>query len=78
MTEGMCYDTEGPYCDTCNPDDENPCGPEENKCIELQDKDGNAMGDFCAVACGTDPDNICPSGLQAKVLTHASKKIGHI
>ncbi|MDX9723127.1 MAG: hypothetical protein RBU37_20415 [Myxococcota bacterium] len=68
MQDAVCVDAEGPYCEVCDPEEEGACGPEENKCIELQDKDGNSMGNFCFVACSTDPDNICPQGYQCAPL----------
>jgi hypothetical protein len=59
LSGGGCKEAEGPYCDTCA--DESTCGP-GGKCIELQDDEGNALGKFCAPACGPDPNNPCPNG----------------
>ena len=64
MASKECMDAEGPYCDECDPDTEGSCGPEENKCVTLEDEEGNTQGDFCFVACSDDPDNECPQGYQ--------------
>jgi len=69
MSSAVCGAAPGPHCEAgCDPEAEAPCGPAENKCLSLQDKDGNDLGSFCFVACSTDPDNICPQGYQCTEL----------
>ncbi len=65
-TTGECKVPEGPYCATCDPNQEGACGPEENLCVSLQDEDGNDLGSFCFVACSADdyPGDRCPQGYQ--------------
>lgn len=68
LSTGMCEPAQGPYCETCDPQAEGACGGDPNKCLELQDADGNSMGSFCFVACSSDPDNRCPQGYQCTEL----------
>ncbi len=60
---GECKEAEGPYCDPCDPNDENACG-EGNECIGLQDEDGNHLGDYCFVQCFPTELDRCPVGYE--------------
>ena len=63
LASGECEQAEGPYCEKdCDPQSEASCGGKPNVCLSLQDDEGNALGDFCFVACGPDPQNPCPQG----------------
>jgi hypothetical protein len=63
FASGKCVEAEGPHCESgCDPQSDSACGGKPNMCLSLQDKDGNAVGDFCFVACGPDPANPCPQG----------------
>lgn len=63
LGSGLCEKAVGPYCEPdCNPDDESACGGAPNKCLKLQDKDGNDLGAFCFVACLNQELNRCPQG----------------
>ena len=68
LASGACEPAPGPHCEMgCDPQAETSCGgAPPNACLSLQDKDGNALGDFCFVACETDPANRCPQGYQCQ------------
>ena len=68
LASGACNPAMGPYCEACDPNDDSACGSADNKCLELQDEEGNSLGAFCFVACDADPDNRCPSGYQCTPL----------
>jgi hypothetical protein len=55
--------------------DEAACGGAPNKCLSLQDADGNALGDFCFEACQAAP-NECPQGYQCVDLNAQSMSMG--
>lgn len=61
---GKCKAAEGPYCGTCDAQDENvtACGGKPNKCFSFQDEDGNKVGDFCGLVCSTAASGPCPQG----------------
>ncbi len=63
LSSGACKPAEGPHCEAgCDPEDEAACGGAPNKCLKLQDKDGNELGAFCFVACLAQELNRCPQG----------------
>ncbi len=64
LATGKCQPAEGPYCATCDPDNDTVCktAGADNLCVNFQDEDGNDLGAFCLVACGADPANPCPQG----------------
>ncbi|HIN85748.1 MAG TPA: hypothetical protein EYN06_04635 [Myxococcales bacterium] len=69
LESGQCEKAKGPHCEAgCDPQSESSCGGTPNKCVSLQDKDGNDKGNFCFVACGPDPANKCPQGYQCTPL----------
>ncbi len=61
---GVCEAAVGQHCDVCDPNAEGACGVEANKCIELKDDQDQSLGNFCFVACDSDPNNRCPQGYQ--------------
>lgn len=64
LATGQCEHASGRHCETpCDPSDESACGGNGNRCLSLQDRDGNALGDFCFEACQPSP-NECPQGYQ--------------
>jgi hypothetical protein len=65
---GACQPAQGPYCDVCDPNAQGACGPDANKCLDLQDDQGQSLGAFCFVACQDDPNNRCPQGYQCAPL----------
>ena len=65
---GLCVAPEGPYCDMCDAEAENQCGGEPNQCLRIQDEEGNALGDFCGVACDPDDLDACPVGYRCQEL----------
>ncbi len=68
---GACvpYPADMPYCASCDAAAEtNPSCPEPNLCVQYQDADGKALGDFCLVPCADDPIDRCPSGWGCKKL----------
>ncbi len=63
LSSGKCEEAVGPYCEAgCDPESEASCGGKPNRCLQLQDKDGNDIGAFCFVACLEAPTNRCPQG----------------
>lgn len=64
LPTGLCQPAGGHHCETpCDPADESACGGGGNRCLSLQDQDGNALGDFCYEVCQPAP-NECPQGYQ--------------
>jgi hypothetical protein len=59
---GQCVEPEGPYCDPCDAEAEGQCGGEPNRCLRLQDDEGNELGDYCMVACDPTDLDACPVG----------------
>ena len=59
----MCEDASGNHCAPgCDPQvSDPPCGAAGSRCLSLEDRDGNAVGDFCFEACEAEP-NECPKG----------------
>ena len=53
----------GAHCEPgCDPQAQDVlCGGEGSKCLSLEDRDGNPVGDFCFEACEAEP-NECPKG----------------
>ncbi|MFT5431631.1 MAG: hypothetical protein ACI9OJ_002328 [Myxococcota bacterium] len=69
MDSGKCEQAVGPYCEPdCDPMSDTACGGEPNRCLELQDDEGNSLGAFCFVGCGPDPANACPQGYACQEL----------
>ena len=69
LDTGVCAPAPGPHCESgCDPQSETACGGEPNRCLELQDDEGNSKGAFCFVACGSDPNNACPQGYACQEL----------
>ena len=67
LETGRCEPAGGRHCESgCDPMDTASCGP-GNRCLSLQDEDGNALGDFCYEACQESP-NECPQGYQCQSL----------
>ena len=61
---GLCKPAGGHHCESpCDPMADMACGGAPNRCLSLQDSDGNALGDFCFEACQRAP-NECPQGYQ--------------
>jgi hypothetical protein len=63
LESNMCEDASGnhcsPGCDPQTPDP--PCGGTGSRCLSLEDREGNPVGDFCFEACELEP-NECPKG----------------
>jgi hypothetical protein len=64
---GVCREPDEPHCSTCDSSDIDSCGT-ENVCVEVQDEDGNSLGEFCWIACYDDPENRCPAGYACEEL----------
>jgi hypothetical protein len=76
QASGECRPAGGHHCESpCDPMDEAACGGAPNKCLSLQDADGNALGDFCFEACQAAP-NECPQGYQCVDLNAQSMSMG--
>ncbi|NUN15115.1 MAG: hypothetical protein HUU55_15915 [Myxococcales bacterium] len=67
-TTGKCEDAVGPYCATCDQQNDTVCKSPgtQNLCVGFQNEDGVDVGDFCLVQCGPDFDNPCPQGYACK------------
>lgn len=65
---GQCKKAEGLYCAKCDASDQDAkaCGGKPNACFKFQDAEGKDKGEFCAIACGSDPAGACPQGWQCK------------
>ena len=63
LETNMCEDASGNHCAPgCDPQmSDPPCGAVGSRCLSLEDRDGNAVGDFCFEACEAEP-NECPKG----------------
>jgi hypothetical protein len=62
LETGDCIPAPGRHCEAgCDPMAEDACGGAPVRCLSLQDKDGNALGDFCFEPCQPAP-NECPQG----------------
>ncbi len=72
---GACEEAQGPYCDMCDADAEDQCGGEPNQCLRLQDEDGNALGDFCGVACTPGERDACPVGYSCEELMDENMQV---
>ncbi|MBU0553639.1 hypothetical protein KJ940_19365, partial [Myxococcota bacterium] len=61
----LCQPAPGRHCEAgCDPQQsETSCGDTGQRCLSLQDEDGNALGDFCFEPCLEAP-NACPQGYQ--------------
>ena len=62
---GDCIPMTRDHCAVCDAGAEDPpavCGGDPNLCLSLQDKDGNAIGDFCFLTCEEDEIDKCPQG----------------
>ncbi len=72
---GRCGEPDGPFCDPCDAEAEGQCGGEPNQCLRISDDEGNALGDFCGVAC--DPDNLdaCPVGYSCTELQDQNMQV---
>jgi len=64
QSSGECEEATGPYCSACDPNNDTNCqtASPDNLCIGFQGEEGEELGEFCLVACGTDPANACPQG----------------
>ncbi|MEL6179156.1 MAG: hypothetical protein AAFS10_09385, partial [Myxococcota bacterium] len=79
ISTGACVQPEGPYCDVCDAEVENQCGGEPNFCLRLQDEEGNAVGDFCGVACDPADLDACPVGYNCQELQDENMQtVGHV
>ncbi len=58
-----CGPAPGRHCEPgCDPmNSETSCGDQGQRCLSLQDEDGNELGDFCFEPCQPEP-NECPQG----------------
>ncbi len=76
LSSGLCEQAEGPHCEAgCDAQSASACGGQPNRCLELQDQDGNSQGSFCFVACGPDPSNPCPQGYACQELTNQDGQV---
>lgn len=68
ITAGKCVKAEGKFCAKCDAQDEKAvaCDGAPHKCFAFQDKDGNKLGDFCAIACSDAKVGPCPQGYQCQ------------
>ncbi len=67
---GKCEKAVGPFCAKCDAKDEKvtACGGTPHKCLSFKDENDKEVGDFCLLACGTDPAGPCPQGYQCQDL----------
>ncbi|MCO4760653.1 MAG: hypothetical protein KC502_04070 [Myxococcales bacterium] len=67
---GKCEKAKGPYCGKCDAQDDKAtaCGGAPHKCLSFQDENKKKVGDFCLLACGSDPAGPCPQGYQCQDL----------
>lgn len=76
LATGQCAPAGGRHCESpCDPMDDMACGGAGNRCLSLQDRDGNALGDFCFEACQAAP-NECPQGYQCVDISMESGGMG--
>ncbi len=60
---GDCVPMTRDHCAVCDAGAQDPpvaCGGDPNLCLSLQDKDGNAIGDFCFLTCAQEEIDKCP------------------